>query len=181
MRRGWLGATMGSLTVLAAVALLSSGCGALSSPPGVGSASVTSPSSTSPTLLDDTALRGLLEADIQDEYQAQALYTRVLADFGELRPFSNIVEAEGQHARSVAALFASRGWTVPASRFTPEAMPSFETFREACQAGWVAEGANIALYDSQLGQALPDDVRRVLQANRDASLFNHLPAFDRCR
>lgn len=28
---------------------------------------------------------------------------------------------------------------------------------------------------------LPDDVARVLRANRDASYYNHLPAFQRCQ
>lgn len=162
---------------LLSLALALAGCGSSSS--GSAAAPVT-PSAVSGTL-DGAALQAFLEADIQDEFRAEALYQRVLADFGDVRPFSNIVWAEGQHARSVAALYAARGWAVPASRFTAGSMPSFATQREACQAGWAAEGANIALYDQQLAQALPMDVRAVLQANRDASLYNHLPAFDRCR
>lgn len=170
--------------LLLAPALLLAACGTASSgstaAPGLPSAA-TGATATAAAPVGDAALLALLEADLQDEYRAEALYQRVLADLGDVRPFANIVWAEGQHARSVVGLYAARGWSAPASRFSPESMPSFASLREACQAGWAAEVANIALYDSQLGQDLPADVRRVLQANRAASLDNHLPAFDRCR
>jgi len=57
----------------------------------------------------------------------------------------------------------------------------FASLREACAAGFDAERADVTLYDSQLGSSLPEDARRVLQNNRDASLNNHLPAFQRRR
>jgi hypothetical protein len=38
--------------------------------------------------------RGHLMAALDDEYQARATYAQVLEDFGDVRPFSNIVEAE---------------------------------------------------------------------------------------
>jgi hypothetical protein len=105
-----------------------------------------------------------------------------LNDFGaSTLPFANIIRAEQQHARSLAGLFTARGMAVPASLWSPSNVPRFTTVREACAAGVVAERENVALYDSQLGLSLPDDVRRVLQNNRDASLYNHLPAFQRCQ
>ena len=46
--------------------------------------------------------------------------------------------------------------------------------------GVVAERENIAIYDRLLPLDLPVDVRQVFENNRAASLFNHLPAFERC-
>jgi len=152
---------------------------------GCGGASPTTPSAVAPASSPAPVagdLVAILTADIQDEYRAEAIYQGVLLDFGStLRPFANIIEAERQHARSVAALFTARGLAVPASAWSPSNVPRFASVREACAAGVVAETQNIALYDSQLGSSLPDDVRRVLEANRAASLDNHLPAFQRCQ
>lgn len=130
----------------------------------------------------DAGLLAILNADIQDEYRAEAIYGGVLLDFGpETRPFANIIVAERRHAAAVAGLFTARGLAVPASLWSPSNVPRFPTLREACAAGVEAETANVALYDSQLGTSLPDDVMRVIQSNRAASLDNHLPAFERCR
>lgn len=130
----------------------------------------------------DAGLLAILDADIQDEYRAEAIYGGVLLDFGpETRPFANIIVAERRHAAAVAGLFTARGLAVPASQWSPANVPRSPTLREACAAGVANETANVALYDSQLGTSLPDDVVRVIQSNRAASLENHLPAFERCR
>jgi hypothetical protein len=165
------------LTVGAGLLVMLVGC-AGSSPTTPGP--VVSASPTPAPVASD--LVAVLNADIQDEYRAEAIYQGVLLDLGAgTMPFANIIRAEQQHARSVAALFTARGLAVPASVWSPSNVPRFSTLREACAAGAVAERENIALYDSQLGLSLRDDVRRVLQNNRDASLYNHLPAFQRCQ
>ena len=153
---------------------------------GCGGSSPTTPGpvvSASPTPAPAASdLVAVLNADIQDEYRAEAIYQGVLLDLGtSTMPFANIIRAEQQHARSVAALFTARGMAVPASLWSPSNVLRFSTLREACAAGAEAERANIALYDSQMGLTLPDDARRVIQNNRDASLYNHLPAFQRCQ
>jgi hypothetical protein len=172
--------------VLAGAVLISlglAGCGS-SDPTGPTAAA---PSPTSPGTSSGAAsilgaqLAAALEADLQDEYRAEAIYGRVLADFGNVLPFANIIRAERQHAASVVGLYTSRGLTPPASVWNVDNVPRFASLREACAGGVEAETLNIGLYDSQLSLSLPDDVRRVLQANRDASLFAHLPAFERCR
>jgi hypothetical protein len=121
-----------------------------------------------------------IKAGIQDEYRARSIYERVLLDFGNVRPFSNIVNAERQHAESLAQLFSSRGLALPASEWSSANVPRFASLREACGGAAQAERENVALYDSQLGLDLPLDVRQVLENNRRASLENHLPAFERC-
>jgi hypothetical protein len=94
-------------------------------------------------------------------------------------PFRNILQAEQKHAASIAALFAVRGLAVPA-RTSEGSIPSFASVTDACALGATAAVENIAVYDRLLALELPLDVRRVFDANRLASLNNHLPAFERC-
>ena len=53
--------------------------------------------------LTDEEIGGLLAA-LDDEYMAHATYMQVIADFGEVLPFTNIVEAEGRHIDALARL-----------------------------------------------------------------------------
>ena len=46
--------------------------------------------------MSETLESVLIEA-INDEYKARATYRLVISTFGEIRPFINIVEAEGRH------------------------------------------------------------------------------------
>ncbi|WP_447962675.1 hypothetical protein [Nitrospira sp. Ecomares 2.1] len=48
-------------------------------------------------MLDANTKAMVLEA-LMDEYKARAFYRLVLNTFGEIRPFSNIVNAEETHA-----------------------------------------------------------------------------------
>ena len=127
-----------------------------------------------------SALEQTLVAGFQDENHAYWVYRRVMADFGSVRPFSNIVYAEQQHAESIATLLRARVWNVPPSVWSLDNAPGFESVAAACRGAAQAERDNIALYDELLRQDLPDDVRTVFQNNRAASLNNHLPAFSRC-
>ena len=122
-----------------------------------------------------------LAAAIQDEYHAEAVYQRVLLDFGTVNPFANIIRAEQMHAASLAGLFRSRSLDVPASEWNVDNVPRFASVREACAAAAQAEIDNVAVYDRYLGQDLPADVYQVFTNNRAASRNNHLPAFNRCK
>lgn len=42
-----------------------------------------------------------LEEALLDEYKARATYNKVIEVFGLIRPFSNIVEAEGRHVQAL--------------------------------------------------------------------------------
>jgi hypothetical protein len=59
--------------------------------------------------------------------------------------------------------------------------PQFATLADACAAAQTAEIEYAALYDQWLAavQDYPDLVQ-VFTALRDASLYQHLPAFERC-
>lgn len=117
---------------------------------------------------------------IQDEFLAENTYLRVLADFGRVLPFQNIVYAEQRHSEAIAYLFVKRGLDVPTSEWDVNNVPAFDSVAEACAAGVEAEENNIALYDELLQLNLPADVRQVFTNNRSASLTRHLPAFENC-
>jgi hypothetical protein len=121
-----------------------------------------------------------MEHAIQDEYHAEATYSRILADFGEVWPFANIVKAERRHAAAVARLFTNRGLGLPDSQWNLDNVPRFNSLPEACTAAAQAERDNIALYDEFLKMSLPRDVQNVFTNNRRASLEAHLPAFENC-
>lgn len=123
--------------------------------------------------------RGHLIAALDDEYQARATYAQVLEDFGDVRPFSNIVEAEDRHARALIGLFERYGIPVPPDTW-PGRVPRYASVREACEAGVAAEIANAGLYDELLAGTERADIREVYENLREASQERHLPAFRRC-
>lgn len=130
--------------------------------------------------VEDQAVLAAMEAAIQDEFRAELIYEKVLAEFGLVRPFVNIVNAEVRHSEALARLYLVRGLTVPQSRWSPEEVPGFASVTEACQAGVTAEIENAEIYDRYLDLRLPSDVETVFQNNRRASMESHLPAFERC-
>jgi hypothetical protein len=134
----------------------------------------------SPSL--STEVQNALNAAIQDEYKAQAIYRRILNDFGDgTKPFSNVINAEIKHAEALANVMDSYNLSVPQNNFKVTDMPTFSTVKNACAAGAIAEVENIELYDEFLKLDLPSNVRNVFENNRRASLNNHLPAFNACK
>jgi hypothetical protein len=59
---------------------------------------------------------------IEDEYMALGEYQAIIAEYGESRPFTNLIEAEQHHIELLEPLFAEYGVTLPendaASRVT---------------------------------------------------------------
>lgn len=121
------------------------------------------------------ALRGALD----DEYRAWATYDQVIADFGELPPFSHIREAEARHIDALRILFARYGVPVPENPW-PGRVPRYGSVPEACAAGVAAEIDNAALYDRLLAATQRPDIRVVFRNLQEASQQRHLPAFERC-
>lgn len=130
--------------------------------------------------MEDQIVLAAMEEAIQDEFRAELIYDKVLEDFGSVRPFSNIVNAEVRHSDAVAGLYVARGLPVPESRWSLSEIPAFSSITEACAAGVVAEVENAEIYERYLDLQLPLDVETVFEYNRRASLENHLPAFERC-
>ncbi|MEZ5285989.1 MAG: hypothetical protein R2712_14505 [Vicinamibacterales bacterium] len=139
----------------------------------------TAPTPAGPGPLTTPALDAMTGA-LGDEFRAEAIYDGVVADLGAWPPFTNVLTAEQRHSASIAALFSARGLAVPLNPWTSTTVPHFTTVPAACAAGVAAERDNVAMYDRFLTLDLPRDVRQVFENNRAASVFNHLPAFERC-
>jgi rubrerythrin len=126
----------------------------------------------------DQASQDALRAALQDERNAQAFYTNVIARHGQVRPFINIVRAEGRHEAMVLGVMERHGVADP--KLAPGPLPEVPaTISECAARAAKLERDNIALYDRLLTTVKEEDVRVVFQRLRSASLENHLPAFER--
>ena len=128
--------------------------------------------------LTETEIRALNEA-LDDEYLAWATYDQVIADFGEVRPFNNIREAEARHIEALCALFARYGLPVPENPW-PGKVARYASLQAACEAGVAAEIDNGALYERLLASTQRPDILRVFRNLQEASQERHLRAFQRC-
>lgn len=128
--------------------------------------------------LSDAEVSALHEA-LDDEYKAVATYDRVIADFGAVRPFINIVEAERRHVGALAEIFDRYGLPLPADIWNERA-PRYESIRAACTAGVEGEIENGAMYDRLIAVTTHTDIIEVFENLQRASQENHLAAFRRC-
>ena len=128
--------------------------------------------------LNETEIRAIEEA-LDDEYRAWATYDQVIRDFGDVRPFINIRQAEARHIEALRALFSRYGLDIPENPW-PGRVTRYASLHEACQAGVAAEIENAALYDRLLASTQRADIVAVFRNLREASQENHLPAFQRC-
>ena len=132
------------------------------------------------TLSSNNKLEAILTEAIDDEYKAQAIYRRVIHQFGDIAPFTNIAEAEGRHIEALLTLFNKYDIPVPRDEWITKAEAP-DTILEACETGVSAEIENAAMYDKLLNAAADyPDVQAVLKNLQRASQENHLPAFQRC-
>lgn len=131
----------------------------------------------------DAALSGseveALKLALDDEYKARTIYSRVIADLGAARPFTQIVRAEDSHIAALVNLFNRYGLAVPVNPY-PGSVPTFDTLGAACAAGVQAEIDNAAVYDKIFSMVDNPDIIRVFTSLQQASLTKHLPAFERC-
>lgn len=125
------------------------------------------------------SLEEALGEALDDEYKARATYRAVLAAFGDVRPFVNIVESEERHIGALGRLFERYGIEMPEDPW-PARVSAPESLEAACAAGVEGEIENRALYERLMvaatGHADVEDTFRNLQS---ASQDNHLPAFER--
>ena len=128
--------------------------------------------------IDAKTQQVMVEA-INDEYRARAFYTAVMQKFGNVRPFSNIVQAEERHVQLWNSLFTKYGLPIPEDTFAgKEEVPN--TLKAACQMGVEVEIANVKMYDNFLGFINEPDLRAAFTQLRYVSQNNHLRAFQRC-
>jgi len=126
--------------------------------------------------LTDAVIQAMVDG-YTDEFNAHSAYVAIVEQFGELRPVYPIMFAEAQHMDAWLFLFERYGVDVPELQ-TPE-LPTFATYRDAVAFARDAEIANAGLYDQMLA-SLADypDMVQVVTNLRDASLNNHLRAFE---
>lgn len=128
--------------------------------------------------LSNDEVTALNEA-LDDEYKALATYDQVIDDFGSIRPFTNIREAESRHIHALHRLYNCYGVTPPSNTWSGNA-PRFDSVKSACEAAVQAEIDNAELYDQIMHHIERPEILRVFQNLRDASQERHLPAFRRC-
>jgi hypothetical protein len=128
--------------------------------------------------LSTTEIQGLLDA-LDDEYKARTTYAQVIHDFGAVRPFVNIVEAEQRHIDALLDLCERHGVTPLPNRW-PGQVPRYASVHDACTQAVTGEIENAALYDRVLKSTGRNDILQVYRALQSASTERHLPAFQRC-
>lgn len=131
-----------------------------------------------PTLRQRAMASALAEA-LQDEYKARATYRAVIAAFGRVRPFVNIVESEERHIQALRRQFARLGLEPPEDAWAGR-VTAPPTLLEACEQAAQAERDNRAMYDRLLGAVSDPMVRCVFGRLQEASQERHLPAFESC-
>ena len=120
-----------------------------------------------------------LHEALDDEYRSWATYDQVIADLGEVRPFTNIREAEARHIEALCTLFARYGLNIPENPW-PGKVERFPSVQSACEAAVADEIANGELYERLVGTTQRPDILTVLRNLQEASQQRHLPAFQRC-
>lgn len=134
--------------------------------------------------LPDPVYQALLTA-LDDEYKAEATYAAIIALHGEIRPFSNIIQAERRHAAAIAKVLKSHGHHVPENGYKSGALslPAAPSdVKNACAIAVEAEEDNIRLYNEELLPVVSEfpEISALFRKLRDSSEQRHLPAFQRC-
>lgn len=125
----------------------------------------------------DYTLEKMLLYAIEDEYLAQTEYQVIMNEFGEQRPFSNIILAENNHISFLTPLLQKYGVTIPQTDWYSKVTKP-NSLTDAFEISKQAEIQNIAMYEKFLNEDLPDDVKDVFEDLKTAS-EKHLEAFQR--
>lgn len=116
---------------------------------------------------------------LDDEYKAWATYDQVIDDFGPIRPFINIRDAESRHIDALLQVFNNYDLTAPSNNWVGR-VPRYEDVQAACAGGVAAEIENAELYERIIESTSQPDILVVYRNLREASQERHLPAFQRC-
>lgn len=116
---------------------------------------------------------------LADERNALATYLSVMDSFGQVEPFVSIAAAEQRHVDALINQFNKYGIEVPADAGLTN-LPVFESINQACAASAAAERANAQLYDQLFSMTDRQDLLRIFENLRRASLESHLPEFEAC-
>ncbi len=129
---------------------------------------------------DEDELHQVLRIAIYDEYHAYNTYLKVINQFGEMKPFTNILQAEINHYSALVPLLEKYQVPLPIDNWYDK-IEIPDTLVECCELGVAAEINNIKMYDNLLKYTSEyPDVTDVLYRLQAASYNNHLPAFRTC-
>jgi hypothetical protein len=120
-----------------------------------------------------------LQATIQEEYQALNTYREVITQYGEVIPFSRIVQAEQKHAEALIRLANYYNVAVPENDGKTFGIP-YSNLIEACQAGVEIEIADGEDLQKLISETENPNLIRVYTNLMNASLNKHLVAFNTC-
>jgi len=111
------------------------------------------------------------------EYAALASYQAVLDEYGQVEPYATIMAAEARHADALIRQLDRLGIDAPENPYFGliAAPADLETAAEAWAEG---EILNVELYDQLIADAESEQVIKVFNNLRSASLDSHLPAFE---
>ena len=82
-----------------------------------------------------------LHEALEDEYQSWSIYDQVIQDFGEVRPFINIRDAEARHIEALRTLYLRYGVAIPENAWVGK-VERYSSVQAACEASVAAEIAN---------------------------------------
>lgn len=138
------------------------------------------PAYPQPTVIYDESsysVEEMLTLAIKDEYLARQEYETILDQYGDIRPFTNIIQAEVNHIAMLEPLLELYNVSIPKDTAIDSVVLP-ETLEATYEIGVQAEVNNIAMYERFLKEELPDDIRFVFQRLKNAS-YSHLEAFRR--
>lgn len=129
---------------------------------------------------DEPILHQVLRIAVYDEYHAYNTYKKTIDTFGNINPFSNIMEAEVRHFNALIPLLEKYSVPIPFDNWYDKIeLPN--SVLECCEVGVAAEIDNVKMYDNLLLYSQEySDITDVLYRLQAASYNNHLPTFRRC-
>lgn len=126
---------------------------------------------------DDLSVTDMLMYAVQDEYLARGEYMAIIEQFGDEKPYANIVKAEETHLSFLREVYLAYELEFPEDSSADHiVIPA--TLLEAAETGVQAEIDNIAMYELFLAHDLPENVIEVFTALKEGS-DSHLLAFEK--
>ena len=126
---------------------------------------------------EDMSIVDMLMYAMQDEYLARGEYQAIIDEFGNQKPYSNIIRAENTHISYLEEVYVAYELDIPEDTSSEHTVIPTDLL-EAAKTGVQAEIDNIAMYEQFLSYELPTNIEEVFTALRDASK-SHLMAFEK--
>ena len=126
------------------------------------------------TTTTTTTVETMLLNALHEERLAAATYQAIVDKFGEVKPFTNILEAEEQHISAVENLLKVNGIEIPTNDVTATAP---QTLEESYALAISVEKEDIALYEEMYPNLSDSMIKAVFTRLSNASK-QHLQAFE---